>query len=46
MRPGQRPNSRIVRLERFGELVGFAFYFEDFDGFVGGAGCQAAAVVV
>jgi hypothetical protein len=23
-----------------------AFYFEDFDCFVGGAGCEAAAVVV
>jgi hypothetical protein len=26
--------------------VGIAFYFEDLDGFIGGAGCEAAAVVV
>jgi hypothetical protein len=26
--------------------VRIAFYFEDLDGFIGGAGCEAAAVVV
>jgi len=46
MRPGDGPDGAFVAFECFGELVGFAFYFEDLDGLVGGAGCEAAAVVI
>lgn len=35
-----------IPTQRFCEFVVLAFDFEDLDCFVGGAGCEAAAVVV
>jgi hypothetical protein len=46
MGPREAPNGTVVSFERFSVPVGVAFDVEDGDGFVGGAGCEAAAVVV
>jgi hypothetical protein len=46
MGPGEGPHGAVVSFERFRVPVGVAFNVEDGDRFVGGAGCEAAAVVV
>ena len=46
MSPGDGPDGAFVAFEGFGQAVLIAVYFEDLDCAVGGAGCEAAAVVV
>ena len=43
---GGMPMYMYLPFERLDEAVRLVFYLEDLDGFVGGAGGQAAAVVV
>lgn len=35
-----------IPFQCFGQTVRIAFYLEDLNGFVGGAGCETAAVVI
>jgi hypothetical protein len=46
VRPGDAPDGAFVAFERLDEPVRFVLDFENFDGAVGGAGCEAPAVVV
>jgi hypothetical protein len=44
--PGHAPDGAVVAFERLAEHVLVVFHFEDFYAAVGGAGREAAAVVV